>query len=113
MQAFPSADEHPLFYVAGYALIGFVAIVLELFASVVLILGTYRASRILFGQLLRSVVGAQMRWHDTNPTGKSKPLGLWIHSHAFAGRTLNRLSKGSTFPLKTANRFVDEIFARL
>jgi hypothetical protein len=80
MQAFPSADEHPLFYVAGYALIGFVAIVLELFASAVLILGTYRASRILFGQLLRSVVGAQMRWHDTNPTGKSN---RWIYGWIF------------------------------
>lgn len=74
-QALPSAEEHPLFYVAGYAIIGLLAIVLELFASIILVLGTYRASRILFGQLLRSVVGAQMRWHDTNPTGELKYLG--------------------------------------
>ena len=66
----PSADEHPLFYVGGLALIGLLSVVLEMLASIVLILGTYRASRILFGQLLSGVMHAtmrcvNMRYHET------------------------------------------------
>lgn len=76
-QALPSADEHPLFYVGGLALIGLLDILFAMFASIVLILGTYRASEILFEQLLRGVMRATMRWQDTTPTG----------------RILNRLSK--------------------
>ncbi|KAG8843469.1 hypothetical protein FRC20_003943, partial [Serendipita sp. 405] len=73
----PSADERPLFYVGVFAAIGFASIILEMCASTILVLGAYRASRILFQRLLEGITRATMRWHDTTPTG----------------RILNRMSK--------------------
>lgn len=62
VQAMPSADEHPLFYVGGLAIIGFLDMIFAMLASIVLILGTYRASTILFSQLLNGVMRATMRF---------------------------------------------------
>lgn len=84
----PSGQEHPLFYVAVYALIGFVVIVITLTSVTTQVLGALRASRKLFKQLLVSVVHATMRWHDVTPTG----------------RMLNRFSKDiETVDLSLAN----------
>jgi ABC-type multidrug transport system fused ATPase/permease subunit len=70
----PSAQEHPMFYVGVYAIIGFLAVIGTLLASATLIFGGYRASKILFKRLLTGVTRATMRWHDTTPTGKILPL---------------------------------------
>lgn len=67
---FPPADEQPFFYVGVFASIGFALLISELLGSGVLILGSYRASRILFGRTLDSVTRATMRFHDTTPTGR-------------------------------------------
>ncbi|PVF92981.1 hypothetical protein CPB86DRAFT_768539 [Serendipita vermifera] len=75
--ALPSADEHPMYYVGVFALIGLLSIILEMVGSAVLVYGAYQASKSMFRQLLDSVTRATMRWHDTTPTG----------------RILNRLSK--------------------
>lgn len=69
----PPASDHPMFYVAIYAIVGLVALLGETLASAVLVLGAYRASRILFQRLLYSVTHATMRWHDTTPTGLDIP----------------------------------------
>ncbi|KZS94266.1 hypothetical protein SISNIDRAFT_454002 [Sistotremastrum niveocremeum HHB9708] len=73
----PSALEHPLFYVGIYAAIGFGGALFNVASNAVQYTGALRASRILFRQLLSSVVFATVRFHDTTP----------------AGRILNRFSK--------------------
>ncbi|TFK50633.1 P-loop containing nucleoside triphosphate hydrolase protein, partial [Heliocybe sulcata] len=78
----PKAQEHPLFYVAIYALIGLCSASINLASIVTQITGALRASRLLFRQLLVAVVRATMRWHDVTPQGKTAP-----------GRMLNRFSK--------------------
>ncbi|KAI0030294.1 multidrug resistance-associated ABC transporter [Vararia minispora EC-137] len=66
----PPAEEHPLFYVAVYAGIGLTASTVRITLVVMQFLGALRASRVLFKQLLVSVVRATMRWYDTTPTGR-------------------------------------------
>ena len=70
----PSADEHPLFYVAVYAAIAFGAAGLRILSIIVQYMGGLRASRLLFKQLLVAVVRATMRWHDSTPTGRAHLL---------------------------------------
>ncbi len=65
----PSADDHPLFYVSVYAALGIGICVIGILGVVVQMIGSYRASKLLFSQLLNTVVRATMRWHDTTPTG--------------------------------------------
>ncbi|TDL18516.1 hypothetical protein BD410DRAFT_880297 [Rickenella mellea] len=67
---FPPATENPLFYVWVYAGIGVVTALVDVISSITLYLGSYRASRRLFRQLLSTVVHATMRWHDVTPTGR-------------------------------------------
>ncbi|KIJ28632.1 hypothetical protein M422DRAFT_784503 [Sphaerobolus stellatus SS14] len=66
----PSATEHPLFYVGIFAAISFGSALLSTTSIVIQYTGGLRASRVLFKQLLVSVVRATMRWHDSTPTGR-------------------------------------------
>lgn len=65
----PSAKEHPLFYIAVYAGIGFLTALVSILSVVTQYTGALRASRVLFRKLLETVVRATMRWHDTTPQG--------------------------------------------
>ncbi|KAJ7057932.1 hypothetical protein C8F01DRAFT_1255822 [Mycena amicta] len=66
----PSASEHPLFYVGIYAAIGFTSAFITICSSVAQITGALRASRLLFKSLLVTVVRATFRFHDTTPQGR-------------------------------------------
>ncbi|KAJ6631472.1 multidrug resistance-associated ABC transporter [Mycena sp. CBHHK59/15] len=66
----PSAVEHPLFYVGIYAAIGLATAFVSICSSVAQITGALRASRTLFKALLVSVVRATFRFHDTTPQGR-------------------------------------------
>ncbi|KAJ6452441.1 hypothetical protein C8R45DRAFT_1040659 [Mycena sanguinolenta] len=66
----PSAIEHPLFYVGVYAAIGLTTAFVSLCSVAAQYTGALRASRLLFKQLLVSVVRATFRFHDTTPLGR-------------------------------------------
>ncbi|KAF8150500.1 multidrug resistance-associated ABC transporter [Mycena galopus ATCC 62051] len=66
----PSAVEHPLFYVGIYAAIGLTTAFVSICSSVAQITGALRASRKLFQALLVTVVRATFRFHDTTPQGR-------------------------------------------
>ncbi|KAF9255059.1 multidrug resistance-associated ABC transporter [Marasmius fiardii PR-910] len=66
----PSAHEHPLFYVGIYAAIGLGNVLVNLCSVVAQYTGALRASRALFKQLLEKVVRATFRFHDTTPQGR-------------------------------------------
>ncbi|KAJ7212815.1 multidrug resistance-associated ABC transporter [Mycena haematopus] len=66
----PSAIEHPLFYVGIYAAIGLTTAFVSLCSVAAQYTGALRASRLLFKQLLVSVVRATFRFHDTTPLGR-------------------------------------------
>jgi len=61
LTTWPNADEHPLYYVGIYAAISLGISVAGLLMSVIEYIGAYRASRLLFKQLLTSVVHAPFR----------------------------------------------------
>ena len=65
----PSAREHPLFYIGVYSALGLGSAFLGVLTAIVQYTGALRASKVLFQQLLISVVRATMRWHDTTPQG--------------------------------------------
>ncbi|KAJ3788774.1 hypothetical protein GGU10DRAFT_384717 [Lentinula aff. detonsa] len=67
---FPNAHEHPMFYVGVYAGIGVLNALVSVIATAVQYTGALRASRILFKQLLVTVVRATFRFHDTTPQGR-------------------------------------------
>ncbi|KAG6864482.1 hypothetical protein C0991_009205 [Blastosporella zonata] len=66
----PRAIEHPLFYVGVYASIGLLNVLIGVASMVAQYTGALRASRILFRQLLVTVVRATFRFHDTTPQGR-------------------------------------------
>ncbi|KAJ7054741.1 hypothetical protein C8F01DRAFT_1221334 [Mycena amicta] len=66
----PSASEHPLFYVGIYATIGFTSAFISISLSVIQISGALRASRLLFKSLLITVIRATFRFHDITPQGR-------------------------------------------
>ncbi|KAJ6577612.1 multidrug resistance-associated ABC transporter [Mycena capillaripes] len=66
----PNAVEHPLFYVGVYAAIGLTTAFVGLCSVAAQYTGALRASRVLFKQLLVSVVRATFRFHDTTPLGR-------------------------------------------
>ncbi|TFK62437.1 hypothetical protein BDN72DRAFT_741737, partial [Pluteus cervinus] len=66
----PKAQEHPLFYVAVYAVIGFASAIASVVSVTAQYTGALRASRILFKKLLVTVVHATFRFHDTTPQGR-------------------------------------------
>lgn len=72
----PSAKEHPLFYIGIYSALGLGSAFLGVLAAIVQFTGALRASRVLFKQLLVSVVRATMRWHDTTPQGTLTCISL-------------------------------------
>lgn len=59
----PRAQDHPLFYVGIYALIGLATGFTNILSIITQFLGALRASRLLFKRLLVGVVRATMRWH--------------------------------------------------
>lgn len=59
----PRAQDHPLFYVGIYALIGLATATASILSTVAQYTGALRASRLLFKRLLLGVVRATMRWH--------------------------------------------------
>jgi hypothetical protein len=65
----PSANEHPLFFIGVYSALGLGSALLGVLTAIVQYTGALRASKVLFKQLLISVVRATMRWHDTTPQG--------------------------------------------
>jgi len=65
----PRAQDHPLFYVGIYTLIGLATGVVNVLSIIVMFTGALRASRLLFERLLNGVVHATMRWHV-------RPFGL-------------------------------------
>ena len=70
IMSLPSAKEHPLFYIGVYSALGLGSAFIGVLTAIVQYTGALRASRVLFKQLLISVVRATMRWHDTTPQGK-------------------------------------------
>ncbi|KAI0275322.1 multidrug resistance-associated ABC transporter [Gloeopeniophorella convolvens] len=66
----PNAQQHPLFYIGIYAALGLGSAFVGVLSAIVQYTGALRASRVLFKQLLVSVVRATMRWHDTTPQGR-------------------------------------------
>ena len=74
----PSAKGHPLFYIDVYAAVGLGSAFVGVLSAIVQYTGALRASRVLFMQLLVSVVRATMRWHDTTPQGILS-LDLFYH----------------------------------
>ncbi|KAI0257019.1 hypothetical protein BJV78DRAFT_1272168 [Lactifluus subvellereus] len=66
----PNANEHPLFYISVYAALGLGSAFVGILSAIVQYTGALRASKVLFKQLLVSVVRATMRWHDTTPQGR-------------------------------------------
>ncbi|KAH6888231.1 multidrug resistance-associated ABC transporter [Coprinopsis sp. MPI-PUGE-AT-0042] len=67
---FPNAVEHPLFYVGVYAGIGFAIALANVLSVTAQYTAALRASRVLFKQLLITVVRATFRFHDTTPQGR-------------------------------------------
>jgi hypothetical protein len=59
----PRAQDHPLYYVGIYTLIGLATGLVAVLSIVVMFAGALRASRLLFNRLLDGVVRATMRWH--------------------------------------------------
>jgi hypothetical protein len=70
----PSAQDHPFFYIAIYAVIGLGAAFVNVTSFVVQFTGALRASKVLFRKLLATVVRATMRWHDVTPQGLNSGL---------------------------------------
>jgi ABC-type multidrug transport system fused ATPase/permease subunit len=66
----PSAIKHPLFYVGIYSAIGLANALVSVSSIVAQYTGALRASRILFKQLLVTIVRATFRFHDTKPQGE-------------------------------------------
>ncbi|KAF5353364.1 hypothetical protein D9756_007860 [Leucocoprinus leucothites] len=66
----PDAMTHPYFYVGIYAAIGLGTALANVLSVAVQYTGALRASRLLFKQLLVTVVRATFRFHDTTPQGR-------------------------------------------
>ena len=79
----PSAKEHPLFYVGVYSALGLGSAFLGVLTAIVQYTGALRASRVLFNQLLVSVVRATMRWHDTTPQGRLLCISFYQYTHTY------------------------------
>ena len=83
----PSVKEHPLFYIGVYSALGLGSAFLGVLAAIVQYTGALRASKVLFKQLLVSVVRATMRWHDTTPQGKLTCISFDQHIHDYLTRS--------------------------
>ncbi len=77
----PTAKEHPLFYLGVYSALGLGSAFLGVLTAVVQYTGALRASKVLFKQLLVTVVHATMRWHDTTPQGTLTRISFYQSIH--------------------------------
>ncbi|EMD39008.1 hypothetical protein CERSUDRAFT_104287 [Gelatoporia subvermispora B] len=66
----PPAQQHPFFYIGIYAAIALSTGLVSITGAITQFTGALRASRVLFKQLLVTVVRATMRWHDVTPQGR-------------------------------------------
>ncbi|KAI0332194.1 multidrug resistance-associated ABC transporter [Cubamyces sp. BRFM 1775] len=66
----PPVREHPYFYIGIYAAIALSTGLVNIAGVITQYTGALRASRVLFEQLLKTVVRATMRWHDVTPQGR-------------------------------------------
>ncbi|KAH8823501.1 hypothetical protein DL96DRAFT_1698061, partial [Flagelloscypha sp. PMI_526] len=66
----PSASQDPLYYVGIFAAICFGSAFLHALSAGLQYFGAIRGSKVLFKQLLVSVVRASFRFHDTTPAGR-------------------------------------------
>ncbi|KAF8208888.1 hypothetical protein K438DRAFT_1813082 [Mycena galopus ATCC 62051] len=67
---FPSAQDHPMFYVGIYALIGVLSAFVNIIVDAVQFWGALKASRRLFRDLLNKLVYSTFRWFDATPKGR-------------------------------------------
>ncbi|KAJ7047568.1 P-loop containing nucleoside triphosphate hydrolase protein [Mycena alexandri] len=67
---FPPAQDNPMFYVGIYAAIGFSVSLVNASLVALHFYASFRASRRLFRNLLRTVVYSTFRWFDTTPKGR-------------------------------------------
>ncbi|KAJ7121096.1 multidrug resistance-associated ABC transporter [Mycena epipterygia] len=70
LTAWPSAAEHPMFYVGVYAGIGLFGIAMSLTNVALIFTAAIKAAQVLFSKLLITVVRATFRFHDTTPQGR-------------------------------------------
>ena len=83
----PSAKEHPLFFIGVYSALGLGSAFLGVLTAIVQYTGALRASKVLFKQLLISVVRATMRWHDTTPQGTLICVSFYQYIHTYLTRS--------------------------
>ena len=83
--SWPDANQHPYFYIGIYTAIALGTVFMNICVTIAQYVGALRASRILFKQVLVSVVRATMRWHDTTPQGRilNRFGKVSISSHPF------------------------------
>ncbi|KAI6042761.1 hypothetical protein EDC04DRAFT_3058052 [Pisolithus marmoratus] len=67
---FPDAGDRPLFYVWGYAIVGFIMASCNIASATTLYFSGLKASGSLFQRLLGRVVHATLPWHDATPRGR-------------------------------------------
>lgn len=67
---FPSASDHPGFYLSGLAIINFGTFLISLASAINGYWGGYRAAVKIHNQMLDSVLGATVRFYDTTPLGR-------------------------------------------
>lgn len=61
LPSLPSANTHPMFYISIYSAIVLGAVLISVLTAATQFIGSYRASKILFNRLLRTVVAAPFR----------------------------------------------------
>lgn len=66
----PSADDHPGYYLSGYAIIMIGSALLMVVTNAIGAWGSYRAARTLHDRLLNSVVHGSIRFFNTTPVGR-------------------------------------------
>jgi ABC-type multidrug transport system fused ATPase/permease subunit len=96
----PLAANHPLFYVGIFSLISVFQAFIETVAKVNTYIGSTKASRKLFKQLLESVISATFRWYDITPVGTLVLLSKFPSLsliHLATGRIVHRFSNVSLF----------------
>lgn len=66
----PSADQHPSYYLVGYAIIMIGTALLMILTNAIGAWGSYRAAKKLHDSLLDSVVHGTIRFFNTTPVGR-------------------------------------------
>lgn len=68
--SFPNASNHPGYYLTGLALINLATFAIGMASSVNGFIGGYKAAVKIHNGMLDSVMGAQVRFFDTTPSGR-------------------------------------------